>query len=89
MMHFVKREFEWVLGAGASSSSSSLLSLQVLEGPSALRCVIQESMSLKYVPDDDALCEARGCMGSRGGGVRGFWRWPAPEMLAGSGGHLC
>jgi len=32
------------------ASSSSLLSLQVLEGPWALSCVIQESMSLKYEP---------------------------------------
>jgi len=31
-------------------TSSSLLSLQVLEGPWALSCVIQESMSLKYEP---------------------------------------
>ena len=36
-------------------SSSSLLSLQVLEGPWALSWVIQESMSLKYEPIDAGL----------------------------------
>jgi len=36
--------------APKGSGTSSFLSLQVLEGPYALSCVIQESMSLKYEP---------------------------------------
>jgi len=37
-------------GTVRNTSSTSLLSLQILEGPRALGLVIQESMSLKYEP---------------------------------------
>ena len=39
----------------SGSSSSSLLSVQVLEGPCALSWVIHESMSLKYEPASEPL----------------------------------
>jgi len=46
------------------ASSSSLLSLQVLEGPWALSWVIQESMSLKYEPASEhchCIFQSSGC----------------------------
>ena len=49
-MHISTCAHRSAISHGPSSSSSSLLSLQVLEGPWALSWVIQESMSLKYEP---------------------------------------
>ena len=56
--------------------SSSLLSVQVLEGPWALSWVIQESMSLKYEP----ASEAGGSSSATAGGRRhpsSRREWPA------------